>query len=131
MTIRFVTLDGEQVETHSVERLFEAANEGKITPTTIIEVDGKRVPAGKIKNLFPNLDALIAGESEANKIQTAAWILFAFIIIDATGWIAYGAYLASELPQAGLTVIARTIFKSAGLLTFWYIFKHMATKICK
>lgn len=51
MTIIFITLAGEQVETSDVKELKRRAANGEITPDTIINVDGTPHLASKIKGL--------------------------------------------------------------------------------
>lgn len=98
MTIKFTTLDGREITTN-VQGLFAAAKHGKITPDTIIDVDGKLVPAAKIKGLF-SLGTPVAdekweptgggsapdstGNAPPESIRTAFGILYTLIYIDAT-----------------------------------------------
>lgn len=51
MTIIFITVDGERVETSDVKELKRRAANGEITPDTIINVDGTPHLANKIKGL--------------------------------------------------------------------------------
>lgn len=51
MTIIFITLAGERVETSDVKELKRRAANGEITPDTIINVDGTPHLANKIKGL--------------------------------------------------------------------------------
>lgn len=51
MTIIFITLAGERVETSDVKELKRRAANGEITPDTIVNVDGMPYLANKIKGL--------------------------------------------------------------------------------
>ncbi|MBR4835219.1 MAG: hypothetical protein IKU86_12955 [Thermoguttaceae bacterium] len=51
MTIIFITLAGERVETSDVKELKRRAANGEITPDTIVNVDGTPHSANKIKGL--------------------------------------------------------------------------------
>lgn len=145
MTIIFTTLDGKRVETQNVDRLFEAAREGKIAPTTVIEVDGKRVLAGKIKKLFPPGTPVPAGDPPAvplpepattgdeppKSVKMAISFLFALIYINAICGIAYGLFVGSAIPAIGIGVIIGTIFGSAVGFAHLHILEYIATKISK
>lgn len=144
MTIIFTTLDGERVETQNVDRLFEAAREGKIAPTTVVEVDGKRVWAGKIKKLFPPRTPVPAGDQSPEpvappdseeelpeQVKTAFGILYVFIYISAICGILYATLVGVAVPAIGFGVAISSIIWTVASYQFLRILEYIATKISK
>lgn len=139
MTIKFVTKTGKRVETQNVDILFEAARSGEITPSTVVEVNGRPVWAGKIKNLFPPGTEVPAGEPPAlppapadalpESIKTAFKILYVFLYISAVCGILYALFVAAVVPPVGIGIAVSSIIWSVGSYQFLRVLEYIATKI--
>lgn len=113
-------------------------------PDTIIDVDGKLVPAAKIKGLFsqgtPGADEKweptgggsapdSTGNAPPESIRTAFGILYALIHINAICGILLGFYfIENELFSFGVGLIIGVIFSSIASLQVLNILNYIATK---